>query len=207
MKVLLQLLIISQIVLLGACSSSTKMRDTWHADNFHPEKFDNVLVVGQTTNTSTRLIWESSYAHELETYGITAIQSNHVLGNGKLSKEKVLDYISKNEVGYVLVTRVEDIKETNNYVAPTATIYSTGGNYYPGYYGHTGYGYWGGSSTMLTTEGYMDTYTTLIMETTIYNGATKELVWAAKTDVFEPSAVSKTAEEHADLTMKHLTDK
>ena len=73
MKVLLQLLIISQIVLLGACSSSTKMRDTWHADNFHPEKFDNVLVVGQTTNTSTRLIWESSYAHELETYGITAI--------------------------------------------------------------------------------------------------------------------------------------
>ena len=207
MKVLLNLLIVSQILLLGACTSSTKMRDTWHADNFNPDNFDNVLVIGQTTNTSSRLIWESAFSRELKSLGINAIQSNHVLGNGKLSKEKVIAYVEANKIAYVLTTRVEDIKETNNYVQPTATVYSTGGYYYPGYYGHSGYGYWGGNSTMLTTEGYMDTYTTVIMETTIYDGTTKELVWAAKTDVFEPSAVSKTAEETADLTIKHLKDK
>ncbi len=207
MKALFNLLILSQIIVLGACSSSTKMRDTWHADNFNPDNFDNVLVIGQTTNTSTRLIWESAFTRELGVYGVKAIQSNHVLGNGKLDKEKILAYVAANNISYVLVTRVEDIKETNNYVQPTATVYSTGGYYYPGYYGHSGYGYWGGSSAMLTTEGYMDTYTTIIMETTIYDGPTKQLVWAAKSEVFEPTAVSKTAEETADLTFKHLKDK
>ena len=208
MKVLLSLLILSQILMLGACTSSTKMRDTWHADDFNAENFDNVLVIGHTTNTSTRLIWESAFTRELENHGIKAIQSNHVLGNGKLNKEKILAYVAENNITYVLATRVEDIKETNNYVQPTATVYSTGGYYYPGYYGHTGYGYWGGgSSSMMTTEGYMDTYTTIIMETTIYDGKTHQLVWAAKSDVFEPSAVSKMAEEAASLTIKHLKDK
>ena len=205
MKIILQLLILSQIVLLGACSSNVKMRDTWAADNFNADNFDEVLVIGQTTNTSNRLIWESSFSRELENLNIKATQSNHVLGNGKLDKEKVLAYVKANNVKYVLVTRIEDIKESNNYVQPTATVYSTGGYNYPGYYGHAGYGYWGGgSTTMLTTEGYMDTYTTLIMETTIYDGGSKELVWAAKVDVFEPGSVSKTAEKIADLTIKNL---
>lgn len=205
MKIILQLLILSQIILLGACSSNVKMRDTWAADNFNADNFDEVLVIGQTTNTSSRLIWESSFSRELESLNIKAIQSNHVLGNGKLDKEKVLAYVKANNVKYVLVTRIEDIKESNNYVQPTATVYSTGGYNYPGYYGHAGYGYWGGgNTTMLTTEGYMDTYTTLIMETTIYDGSNKELVWAAKVDVFEPGSVSKTAEKIADLTIKNL---
>ena len=166
MKVLFTLFIAIQLVFITACTSTSKIRDTWHSDNFHPDDFDEVLVIGQSSNTSTRLIWESTFSRELEKYGVKAIQSNKVMGNGKISKEKVIEYIDKNPTKYVLATRIEDVKETNNYVQPTASVYSTGGYYYPGYYGHSGF--WG-SSTMITTEGYMDTYETLIMETTIFD--------------------------------------
>ena len=199
------LAILLSSILISACSSSTKLRDSWSAESFNADDFNQVLVVGNTSNTSTRLILEAAFTRELKRLGIDATQSNHVMGNGKLSKEKVLAYLADNPYKYVLSTRVQDIKESNNYVQPTATVYSTGGYYYPGYYGHSGI--WNGNSTLITTEGYMDTYETLIMETTIFDGSSKELVWAAQIESFEPSSVSDVAETVADLTVKHLHDK
>ena len=205
MKIFPVLSLVILSFMISACSSNTTIRDSWAADDFNADDFTQVLVVGATTNTSSRLIWEAAFSRELKQKGIEAIQSNHVLGNGEVTREKVIAYLEQNPIKYVLSTRIKDFKQTNNYVQPTATVYSTGGYYYPGYYGHSGL--WAGDATLITTEGYMDTYETIIMETTIYDGNSKALVWAAQLESFEPSSVSEVAEDIADLTIEHLHDK
>lgn len=192
---------VALLVLLQGCSN-TKMRDTWQDDDFDAKAFDNVLVVAVSNNLSSRLIFESEFVRGLKAKGVTAKASNKAMGNGKPTKEKLAEYLKTNKADYILVSRLVDIETTKDYVQPTATVYSTSGYYYPGFYGH--WNMMDNTSTIITTEGYMDTNETTILETTIYNAKKQNLVWAGKSATFEAGSVSEVARALAKLTLKNI---
>lgn len=189
------------ILLLQGCAN-TKMRDTWQAEDFDAKNFNHVLVVAVSDNISSRLIFESEFVRELQDRGVDAKASNKAIGNSKPSKEKLVEYLKTNRADYVLVSRLIDIEVTKDYVRPTTTIYSTGGHYYPGFYGN--WNMMDNTSTIITTEGYMDTSETTILETTIYSAKTQGLVWAGKSATFEAGSVSEVAKALAKLTLSNI---
>lgn len=178
------------------------MRDTWQAEGFDAKNFNHVLVVAVSDNLSNRLIFESELVRGLEAKGVAAKASNKAMGNGKPTKEKLVEYVKANKTDFVLVSRLVDIETNKNYVQPTATVYSTGGYYYPGFYGH--WNMMDNTSTIITTEGYMDTTETTILETTIYDANKQNLVWAGKSATFEAGSVSEVARALAKLTLANI---
>lgn len=201
MKKFFNVALVFMLAALASCSN-TKLRDIWQAESFHHDDFTQVMVIASTENITNRLIFETEFATQLEKRGIEVFKSNVVLGNHKPDRDEVIAYAEKHNIKYVLATRVADVEVDKNYVQPTAAVYSTGGYYYPGYY--HGWGGWGGSSTLITTEGYMDTNETFILETVIFKSSTKELVWAAKTASFDVRVVSYIADDIARITVKNI---
>jgi len=190
------------ILFVSACSNTSTLQDSWHADNFKPDDFNEVLVVGTSTNISSRLIWEAAFVQKLKEYDIKAIESNHVIGTGKVSKEKIAEYLKAHPVKYLLISQVEGITQNKNYEQDEKPIEGSDGYYLPDNYDRKLV--W--SSSMADEEGHVESYETMLMETLIFHNGSGKLMWAAKTESFKPESVSETAQSIANLVIMHLHD-
>ena len=230
MNKLISIVAVALTFFLSACGT-TDLRDVWQEPDFHKRDFQNVIVVGMTTNITNRTVFEREFVDELEKKDIAAIESYKVIGKKAPSKEALLAYIKDHQVDYVLVTHVAGQEIKTDYIDPKVINYSTGpwggtrvsssaivadggvsvgattGGYYGGYYG--GYrnlgGYWGAGSTVtVQTPGYFEETSYLVLATTIYDTKTLEAVWSARTATYEAKSVSFVTDEVAEIVVEHI---
>jgi hypothetical protein len=176
------------VVALTNCSS-TKITDSWQSASLHRSDMKNVLVVGVTGNPTNRVLFERGFVDALTSRGIKAQASFQAVGDAFPTREAVTAYVRKAAVDYVIVTRLGGTEVTKERVPEQVRTYYTG-PWYPTYadYWHT---------VTFTRDSYVDTKTTVVLTTSIYDARTEELAWVGRSKTFEVGTVVREAGELA----------
>jgi hypothetical protein len=180
------------LLLLTACST-TKLVDHWQAETFGRGDLNNVLIVAVTNNMANRFLFESEIERRILDGGLNGITSARALGDEFPTKEAVEAYVEANGIDYVLATRMADVKVEKDYVPESVRTYYTG-PYYPSY-GHYYHGY--GNTVTMVRDAYVDTRSTVVLVTTIFDTTTNQPVWVGRSESFEPGSVNFLAADIA----------
>jgi hypothetical protein len=184
----LRVCLFSALLLLTSCSA-TKLTDTWQTPALHRSQLDSVLVVGLLTNGTNRILFERGVVQAMQENGIKATASYDAIGDALPTKDSVSAYAEKADEHYVLVSRFGGADVTKERIPESVVTY-----YYPTYAGFwTSYG----NSVTMTRDSYVDTKTSVVLTTSIYDMRTKELVWAGRSKTFEVGSVVNEANDLA----------
>jgi len=175
-------------VALTSCSS-TKITDSWQADSLHRSDMKRVLVVGITGNPTNRVLFERGFVDALTSRGIKADASFQAVGDAFPTREAVTAFVRKNSIDYVIVTRLGGTEVTKERVPEQVRTYYVG-PWYPTYAD-----YW--NTVTFTRDSYVDTKTTVVLTTSIYDARTEQLAWVGRSKTFEVGTVVREAGELA----------
>ncbi len=189
------------VLLLSGCTT-TKLVDHWQAENFGRSDLNNVLIVAVTTSMENRFLFEKVIEQRMLDGGLNSITSIRALGDELPTKEEVEAYVANNDIDYIMATKLESVEVENDYVPPMVRTYYTG-PYYPSY-GHYygGYGY--GNTITLTRDAYVDTKSTILLVTTIFDVKSGEPVWVGRSETFEPGSIAGLAEQIGRSTWDNI---
>jgi hypothetical protein len=188
MPSLARVLIASCLLSVVSCSS-TKITDSWQAPTLHRSDMKNVLVVGVSNNPTNRVLFERGFVDALTSRGIKAIASFQAVGDQFPTRDAVTAYTRKNDVDYVVVTRLGGTEVTKERVPEQVRTYYTG-PWYPTYAD-----YW--NTVTFTRDSYVETTTTVVLTTSIYDTKTEQLAWVGRSKTFEVGTVVREAGELA----------
>lgn len=192
-------------MLLSACGT-TRLTDTWQAPEFQRDDMKKVLVVAATSNTTNRVIFESTFAAELQKHGIDAIPSIKAIGDQAPTKEAVMAFVKQGTVDHVVAVKVGAFDIQVDRVPESVMTYYTGPYYAPSLGGY--WGAWGAGNTVtMTRESYIDTQTNVILTTSVYNTQTEQLDWGGRSKSFDVAAVSQIADELASQMVRHMKNR
>ncbi|HTL00445.1 MAG TPA: hypothetical protein VL379_20570 [Pseudomonadales bacterium] len=181
--------------LLGLCAcSATSLTDSWQAPSLHRQAMNDVLVVAVTQNMTNRILFERGFADALKAKGITATASYDVLSQTTPTREAVTAYVKKNDIKYVMASRLGGAEVTRELVPESVYTYYTYAGYWSGY----------GTGVTMTRESYVDTTTTYVLTTSIFDAKTEEVVWVGRSKTFEVGSISYEASELAHQVVKNI---
>lgn len=190
------------VVLLTGCGD-TRITGVWKKSDFVGQPFQFILVVGLTKDERDKNIWEDIMADQLKQNGVMATTSTQCFPqDNDITKDEILNYVKDKGMDAVLVTRLVDTKEEKAYYPPTSVSYY-GGGYYGGAR-HRYYNNFGSYYDTVYMPGYTTTYTTVILETNLYDAASQELVWSMSSDTFDPASSNKLSESVSKKVVQAL---
>ncbi len=193
--------------LLFSCAN-TKISQSW-VEPGHNKSYNDLLIIGIAESEQNRRAYESYFVEELSENAIEAEASYKLIkSNQKIDRDSVSKAIKGLDIDGVIVTHMVGIDEETIY-RPSAG-YSYGGAY-GGYYrgGHYGglYSYYPHVNTYVHNPGYYTTHETYTIETSLYDVASEELVWTARSRTFSPESVDEVIVDLTKLLIKDLSDK
>jgi len=182
--------ILSAIVLAGCASTRSVME--WQDDGYSG-KLDNILVIAAVEDNARRRAIEDAYVEDFAANSVGATPGYTLIPSATaLSRETVEAAIVGQDLDAVLVTRLAGIDEVEEYQPPTSfTHYSS----YHRYYSH---------SMRYSSPGYYRKYQVLMLETNLYDTATKQLIWSMQSESIDASAPQKVIDAQIALTIKRL---
>jgi hypothetical protein len=197
-------LVLLGVLSLGACSGGTKFTGTWTNPEYaQSQQVDDVLVVAISENTTSRRIWETELARQLERQGVRAWPSIQIHpAVEQLPKEKAEALIAEHGIEAVIVTRLLDVDRQDVYVPPT-TYVSSYPTYGQPYYGNW-YGYYSASYTVSHDPGYTYEKVTVVLETNLYDASNGEIIWSGQSNTLDPGGVNDVIEPTTALIVEEL---
>ena len=192
-KILLPRTIVFILMVLATASCATsKPIGEWRSENF-TGKLDSFLIIGATSNSERRYLFESKFVEALAASNITALTSYKLIADTReLSRETVEAAIEGKNVDAVLVTRLAGVKAEEVYRLPTSYDHYSS---YDGYYDN---------ALQETNSGYYSEYNLLSLETNVYDVASRELVWSMQSEAIDASERGKIIESQIQLTIDTL---
>ncbi|RKZ66864.1 MAG: hypothetical protein DRQ44_06275 [Gammaproteobacteria bacterium] len=207
------ILLSGAVVLLSSCAN-TKISQSWVEPN-HTKSYNDLLIIGIGESEQSRRAYESYFITELEEIKIEAVASYTLIkSDEKMDRDTVLKAIDGLEIDAVLVTHMVAVDEETVY-RPGGYGYGYGGvgygGYGGGYYGggHYGglYNYYPHVNSYVHNPGYYTTHETYTLESNLYDVASEELIWSARTRTFSPESVDEVIVDLTKLLIKDLEDK
>ena len=162
---------------IASCAASTKLSSSWADPTAANHKFNKVVVVGVTPNSSTRRMYEDDFSAELQARGITPVQSYTIVGEGQIDKDAAAAKLKELGVDGVIVTRLVDKETVQTYYPPTYSTVGAPSAYYGGWYGYYNMGY-----SSMSTPGYVSNEKVYRIETNLYDFANDKLAWSGLTE-------------------------
>ena len=178
-----------------ACSQSMKLVRSWSDPALTEGSVKSVFVIGVSTSNVMRKTYEDTFYLALQSKNLKVLQGYELIPDiQKVDKDAVKAELQKRGVTHVLVSRVVDRKQVEQYHPPTYTTVGVGYGGYPGYYGGWGSYMSVGYSTMAS-PGYTTLHTIVSVESNLYDVNTEKMVWTGlsegypddnPTDSFKP---------------------
>jgi len=190
-----RVLFVTCLIGIASCSS-TKITDSWQAPTLHRSDMKNVLVVGVSGNPTNRVLFERGFVDALTSRGIHAQASFQAVGDQFPTRDAVTAYVRKNAIDYVIVTRLGGTEVSRERVPEQVRTYYVG-PWYPTYAD-----YW--NTVTFTRDSYVDTKTTVVLTTSIYDIRTEELAWVGRSKTFEVGTVVREAGELAHQVVDRI---
>ncbi len=203
-----KVVLLSTVTFVLFSCANTKISQSW-VDPGNKKSYNDLLIIGISNSEQTRRAYESYFVEELRDIAIEAEASYTLIkSNEKIDRETVTKAIKGMDIDGVIVTHVVAVDEETVYRPSTGYMY---GGAYGGYYGggHYGglYSYYPHVNSYVHNPGYYTTHETYTIETNLYDVATEELVWSARTRTFSPESVDEVIVDLTKLLIKDLADK
>ncbi len=181
-----------------SCATKTELSGVWKSDPSATTAMERMLVIGIAENDIKRRTFEDGFAAALRAQGVDATPSYRILPESeRLSKDSIQRAISGRGIQGVVVTRLVQVDERQEYVPPKTYVT-------PNYYGRGLYGYYGRGYEVTHQPGYTINTTVVRLETHLYDAASAELVWAAHSDTFNPKSIDDGVESVTRKLSKRL---
>ena len=166
------------------CSNTTNVTGLWKKSDYTAQPFTSILVVALTGDTGSKFLWENKMATRLRNDGIKTVLTTPIAfpNDQEIDEKEIIEYVNKNNIEAVLVTRLVDTKTETVYYPPTGGYY--GGQY--GYYSRFNSYY---SHAYTRTRGFANTKIIALLETNLYQSNNQELVWSMSSDTVEDDFV------------------
>lgn len=195
MNKLCRIAAIFAVVSILGCSRS-KLTSVWADEQFKSGPVNSVMVVGISSDEKIRHLFEEHFVELFEERDTQAVPSFKAIAPGaKASKEAVAERVRRDGIESIFVTRLVGVdKEVAHITDPvveahSARYYRRFDSYYPEAFGSR--------STAVT-------YTYFKIESNLYDADSGELVWSARSKLFEPGTTDDALEELGDLVMNDL---
>ncbi len=179
---------------------STKLITSWKNPAVKAGPFKKVLVIGVSADPGRRSDFEDALSASLARPGLEVIPGNTILLRPDASPLK-LDYLREQikafNIDAVVVSRLVSVKESVTYIPPDVFPYPFYGSFY---------GYYGAIAPIVYSPGYLDTDTTVRIETNVYaiTPPDGQLLWTGTSDTFDPSNAQKVIKDVVKLVTSEL---
>jgi hypothetical protein len=177
------------LLTLTSCAATSQLTTSWADPAAANRSLKKVVVVGATPNAAVRRMYEDSFASDLKARGIDAVPSYTIAGEGQLNKEEASAKLKEQGADAVIVTRLVDKQQYENYYPPTYSTYAAPSAYYGGWYGYYSMGY-----SYMSSPGYVEQGQIYRVETNMYDVQNDKLLWSGITESTLSSGQAPTSE-------------
>ncbi len=175
------------LALLASACVSTRLIDVWQDENYTNSQLGKILVVAVAEKELDRRIFEDTLVRELRANGVDAAP-----GYSVLPKDAVIDQ-----------SVVSQSIEGRDFDGILISHFSGGGEetvYYPGRSRTQVYRYGGGKRNRavdghylrvyetIHQPGYYQKFTTVFLETSLYDALGETLIWSARSETLNPES-------------------
>ncbi len=185
--------------LLTACST-TSIVSRWSDPEYQGPALKKILVIGIIKDDIKRRSFEQEFVSLITTAERSGVASYTVLPGLESAdkKEEVLAAVEKTGADGVLFVTLQGVTKEKRDVPPSIDYVPTIG------FGYGMYGYYGASHAAVYRPGYTVTDTVVRLDTKLFNAATEKMIWAGKTESFNPKSSQIVASELAKLLMADM---
>ncbi len=186
------------LAFLAGCAT-TRVSTLWQDPEYTGGPFRKLLVIGISDRPGVRRSFEDRFAAALRARGVEAMATRRVLPDSpEPSQEALLAAARKTGADGILITRLVGTKTETVYTPPSTYMV-------PAYYGSWGV-YYGAAWGYVHEPGYYTTYTSVLLETNLYDARTERLVWSGQSKTFDPSDVGQIVDEVPRKVAEALTE-
>lgn len=183
------LLLACALGLAAVACASTKPTSTWRDPAFGPLQFREVVGIALSADPTVRRLAEDESVRAVGpdrgVAGYTLV-SDEELGD----REQVRARLEAAGVDGAVVHRLAAVEERQRRVPPTT---------YGGLWTH-----WGWASPQTLSPGYLTTDQLVQIETALYGVADARLLWAGRSQTFNPASLEDTIDEVVQVTVAEL---
>ena len=195
----IKFLLLGVIIFISGCST-TDITGVWKDPDYKDGPIQSALVVGVSEDQLSRNLFESSMSTALEQKGVRTVTSAKALEKRDMSKENLMAAAQEQNLQTIVVTRIVGVQQGEVYTPPS--VYSVPDPYYrrwDTYYPRT--------RTYMYTPGQYTSYTSVNLETNVYNVKDQSLIWSAASETFDPqqSNRNKVVDELVKKLVNQLT--
>lgn len=189
------LLALAAVALLAACAT-TAIRTAWIDPGFKGPPLRKLIVVGIHGTVADRRVFEDVFSYHLRTAGVEAIPGYQLLPDEAKSDEPrwnaAVERSGADGVLMVRLVRVDTRTEVSPTILPSPWL-RRGGPYgwYPG---------WAGVPDIRQ-------YDVATVETSLFDVHSKRVVWAATSETFNASTISRETAGFADVIIGQLAQR
>ena len=188
-----QMLLVAAVALFTGCATVEPLGE-WREPTFSGQ-IDNVLVIGVTSRSTRRRVYEDKFVEALGAVGVSGTPSYQLITSTmKLSRETVVDAVRRQNLNGVLVTRIVGIKEKQAYSNPEDPEHQRN---YLSYYDNA----W-----QQEDSGYHRQYRNFTLETSLYDAGSRAMVWSMRSVVLDASQPRHVIEEQILLAVRSMAD-
>lgn len=190
-----RLLLAAAAMMLAGCASTT-IRDTWSDPAYRGPAFRKVLVLGVSSDLPDRRLYEDIMSARVAATGAQAIPAYRFLPDSGKAPEAELDRAVKAAgADAMLMSRIRHIDRRTQVTTAMVPAGPAFGPWGPHYYGW--YSGWYPVSEVRQ-------YDIAVVETSLFDAATKSIVWTGTTETYQPTSVQQDAPGFAEVIVKAL---
>ncbi len=179
-------------ILLAACQT-TSIKSAWYDPGYTGGPMKKIVVVGVSGNVASRRVFEDIFAQKLRAAGVDGVAGYTVVpDDARAAEAPFAAAIERSGAQGALMVRLLGV-DTKTQVYTTMVAGGAGWGPYGRMYGPAWYP---------VTE--VNQYDVATVEASLYDVRTRNLVWAATTETFNPNSVSQETPGYADLVIKQL---
>jgi len=198
MKYIRTLFILSVMAVLFQGCYSTSISASWLSDKHQPHNYKKLLVIGMSTNVAARATFEDELVYYMRMKGINAVAASSVLppDRGIVSEAPEVQKQRLVDEGFdgVFAISLLEKNNTTKYVSGTTTYAPA--SFYGGYYGSF-YSYYPHMYSNVYQPGYYVASQEVILNSSLFDVATGDLLWSAQSQTSDPSSVDDAANSYA----------
>jgi len=184
--------LVALVALVSGCQT-TSIQSAWFDTDFAGPPLRKVIVVGITENVSDARVFEDIFVGKLRAAGVESIAGHAVISNDARASDSLFDaaVVKSGAQGLLLVRllSVDTRTQVSTMMVRGGMAWGLGTRSGPG-------------QTLVPVQRNYDLAT---VETKLFGVQTKQLIWAATTNTFNPGSVARETPAFADLIIGQLT--
>jgi hypothetical protein len=187
--------LVALVALVSGCQQTTSIQSAWFDTDFAGPPFRKVIVVGITDNVSDARVFEDIFAGKLRAAGVDGVAGHAIISNDTRESDSLLDAaVAKSGAQGLLLVRllsVDTRTQVTTMMVRGGMAWGVGTRSAPG-------------QPLVPAQRIYDLAT---VETKLFGVQTKQLVWAATTNTFNPGSVERETPAFADLIIGQLASR